>query len=69
MPTLELDDWEVATLRQETACKTLTYLGHYAHQGLRDSEVDTMNRYRALNAKLCGEPVPEPYPYQERKRR
>lgn len=62
--TVELDDWEQQQLSLKAAGNVLTYAGHYDKDGLFRREVDEMNRWAALSAKLSGRPAPEPIPYR-----
>lgn len=59
-----LDDWERDALAQRAAVLSLQYMAHYTTSGLFRDEVVTLNRWRKLNAKLCGEPEPEDLLYK-----
>lgn len=66
IPAINFDNWELEKLRSHAARQTLTYLGYYAQNGLTRPEVDEMNRWRRLSAKLSGESEPEELKYRGR---
>lgn len=63
MTTVSLTRWELDKARWMAFSNTATYLGYYGNEGLRAHEVDELNRWSDLNAKLKGDPKPDPLPY------
>jgi len=62
--TVELTSWERHVLTQHASLQALQYFSHYATRGLFEHEVDTLNRWNDLAAKLAGIDPPEHYKYQ-----
>ncbi|MFN3247733.1 hypothetical protein [Roseibium album] len=58
---IELDKWERQVLASAVASNAMTYTGHFLN-GLKlsDEEIEAMNRYRVLSAKLSGSEIPRP---------
>lgn len=67
MKTIELDDWEINRLSQQTNSTLLTYIGHYCDAGLFRHEVEIMNKLGQLSHKL-GSGTWEDRPYRGTRR-
>lgn len=61
--TITLTAWEHQQMTMRAAGSTMEYMAHYGREGLFRREVDEMNRWEALSAKLAGR-EPDPLPYR-----
>lgn len=62
------DDWERSKLRIYVSGNAADYLAHYHGAGLFRGEIETMNRWRRLAAKLAGESYKGDLPYRGTRR-
>lgn len=57
MPTIELNEWEVAQIGLHASSNAFTYAGHFAIGGnWTAEELESANRWKALSDKMSGRP-------------